>query len=216
MAFVFPKPSAESPPMFESAFIDAFSRTPWYLVPLLHFPMMGYLYWLGMQEGSVGILPSLGFVAAGWLVWTLTEYWAHRTLFHWEPPGKFGERMHFILHGVHHQWPRDQYRLVFPPALSLSLGALFLFIFVAAIGTAGYFAYVGFAFGYVVYDLMHYHLHHGRARFEWIKKLRKHHLVHHSPKYADNAKFGVSTTLWDHVFRTWNIERKAPKATAES
>jgi len=27
--------------------------------------------------------------------------------------------------------------------------------------------------------------------------------VHHSPKHAHETKFGVSTTLWDHVFGTY-------------
>jgi sterol desaturase/sphingolipid hydroxylase (fatty acid hydroxylase superfamily) len=46
-------------------------------------------------------------------------------------------------------------------------------------------------------------MHHGRPRWNWIKELRKHHMVHHSPLLEHEKKFGVSTTLWDHVFGTY-------------
>ena len=44
------------------------------------------------------------------------------------------------------------------------------------------------------------------SQAEWIKLLRKHHMVHHSPKLEHEKKFGVSTTLWDHAFGTYAEE----------
>lgn len=202
MPLLFPAPSRESPPMFDSQFVDQFSRTHWSIVPILFVPGMIASFYFGLRNG-VSVAAGLGMILAGWLAWTLVEYWLHRELFHWEPPGKLGERMHFVLHGVHHKWPRDQFRLVMPPAVSISLFFLFLALWRAVFGNFGFAFHAGFTFGYMFYDIGHYFMHHGSARFDWFKKLRKHHMVHHSPRVARGEKFGVSTTLWDHVFRTY-------------
>src|SRR5690349_15112447 len=91
----------DSPRMFESDFIDFFSRTPWTIVPILFVPGAVFAFWGSVTYTDVGVLGSLGLTFAGFVLWTLTEYWLHRLFFHWEPPGKWGERMHFLVHGVH-------------------------------------------------------------------------------------------------------------------
>lgn len=201
---IFPKPSNESPPMFESAFIDKFSRTHWSVVPILHIPAAMIVLTLGVVRG-VSVPVSLGLAFGGFVAWTLTEYWLHRLFFHWTPGGKWGERMHFLVHGVHHRWPRDRYRLVMPPAVSIALFWIFIALFLGTMGDYGFAFHAGFALGYVYYDTMHYFIHHHSPRWEWQKKLRRHHLAHHSPKYQHDCKFGVSITIWDHVFGTYGM-----------
>lgn len=202
---LFPKPTTDSPPMFESAFIDKFSRTHWSIVPLLYVPACIATFTLGIVWGGVSVVTSVALVLSGFVAWTLTEYWLHRLFFHWQPGGKWGERMHFLVHGVHHKWPRDRYRLVMPPAVSISLFWIFIGLFLWTMGGYGYAFHAGFAIGYIYYDTVHYYIHHHSPRFEWQKKLRRHHLAHHSPKYQHDCKFGVSTTIWDHVFRTYGM-----------
>lgn len=197
-----PKPSPESPPMFETKLFDMFSRTPWFMVPTIHLPLAAFVGYLGWSEHGLSVAHLAMLFVGGWALWSFTEYWAHRTLFHWVPPGKFGEKMHFILHGVHHDWPNDKFRLVFPPALSLSLGFLLFNIFKLLIGNYAYGIYVGFASGYVYYDVMHFYLHWGRPKAKSLKKLKRHHLIHHSPQHGNDNRFGVSTRFWDVVFRT--------------
>jgi sterol desaturase/sphingolipid hydroxylase (fatty acid hydroxylase superfamily) len=192
--------------MFESRFIDQFSRTHWAVVPFLFGPGMLVSAYLGVGHGGASgprPLAALATALLGVLTWTFIEYWLHRELFHWEPPGAFGKRMHFILHGVHHKWPRDQYRLVMPTAVSISLFFLFLLLWKGLFAHHAYAFHAGFTAGYMFYDLSHYYIHHASPRYEWLKKLRKHHLVHHSPKLEHEKKFGVSTTLWDHAFGTY-------------
>ncbi|HKU43329.1 MAG TPA: sterol desaturase family protein [Polyangiales bacterium] len=203
LLFFLPQPTRESPPMFESRFIDRFSRTPWWSVPLLFVPATLICLYIGFAHMHVSLLATLGLLVAGYLAWTLTEYWLHRLLFHWQPAGEFGERMHFVLHGVHHKWPRDRLRLVMPTTVSVVLFWLFLGAWLLMFGRYAYTFHAGFAIGYMFYDLSHYYMHHGHPRWRWLKDLRKHHMVHHSPKLEHEKKFGVSTTLWDHVFGTY-------------
>lgn len=204
---IFPPPSRESPPMFETRFVDMFSRTHWSAVPLIYVPAIAMLLCFGVARTGNSLGLAAGAALAGAIVWSLAEYWLHRTVFHWQPAGLWGERFHFVLHGVHHRWPRDQYRLVMPPAASMLLFWSFLFLWRGLIPGIAYSFHAGFVAGYVFYDLSHYYMHHGHPRYEWLKRLRKHHMVHHSPNLANEKKFGVSSTLWDHVFGTY-VETK--------
>jgi len=212
--------------MFASPFVDAFSRVPWYAVPLVFVPIILALFGWGVTGLGIALVPALGLYAAGWFVWTLTEYWLHRTLFHWEPhtgarrfpsilakpKGSFGEDVHFILHGVHHEYVHDHYRLVMPPAASLFLGGIFFAMWYLLLGVLAFPFMAGKVSGYLFYDMVHYYAHHGKPKSEWMKRLRQHHLVHHFKKNAANSKFGVSTTLWDHVFATYEPSQKEEAA----
>ena len=76
-----------------------------------------------------------------------------------------GSRLHFIIHGVHHDHPNDRLRLVMPPAVSVPLAALFLWIYTLIFGTpAAYPIFAGFIIGYLTYDYTHYHVHHHTPR----------------------------------------------------
>jgi sterol desaturase/sphingolipid hydroxylase (fatty acid hydroxylase superfamily) len=211
---LFPKASPESPPMFESTFIDKFSRTHWSLVPILFLPAAAVLTYFSATTTDLSLLTTVGLLAGGFLSWTFTEYWLHRTAFHWVPDASWGERFHFLLHGVHHNWPRDRFRLVMPPAVSISLFWFFLGTYTLLMGDYGWVFTAGYALGYTNYDCSHYFIHHVSPKTAWGRNLRKHHLAHHSPKYAHDCKFGVSTTLWDHVFRTYALRAANEKATA--
>jgi dihydroceramide fatty acyl 2-hydroxylase len=188
-----------SPPMFESRVLDALSRVhP--SVPLLIF--VPAIVLLGAWELSFkNALVLLGLAVAGYAMWTLFEYWLHRIVFHFEPEDGLGARFHWIIHGVHHDHPNDPMRLVMPPAVSIPLAAAVFAIIYAIFGRdyapglgAGFFA------GYLVYDMMHYYLHHFRPRGPVGRLLRERHMRHH---FQDDTKgFGISAPYWDEVFRT--------------
>ena len=197
-----------SPRMFESDLLDRFSRVhP--VVPLVVFvPIIAALTVLGAQKLAAG--PLVGWFAGGVLFWTLAEYWLHRLVFHFEPDHPIGRRMHFIIHGVHHDHPNDPLRLVMPPSASLPLAALFLGLFWLVLGDGAWLPFgAGFLLGYLVYDMTHYHVHHHKPRTAFGKKLRAAHMRHHFQDH--DTAFGVSSPLWDHVFGT-APKRRRPAA----
>jgi dihydroceramide fatty acyl 2-hydroxylase len=185
--------------MFESDLLDRLSRVH-HLVPLVIFgPAIVVLFVLGARD--LGTLEVLGLVLGGYLFWTLTEYWIHRLIFHFEPERGWGARFHWIIHGVHHDHPNDPLRLVMPPSVSVPLAALFYGLFLLVLGTpaANVFA-AGFLTGYLAYDMIHYHVHHHRPRSGVDKLLRELHMRHH---FQDDTRgFGISAPWWDYVFRT--------------
>ena len=188
-----------SPPMFERAWLDRLSRVH-HTVPLFVFlPAITVLLVVGFRRAPD--VSVAGWFAGGWLFWTLTEYWMHRLVFHFEPESGLGARLHWIIHGVHHDHPNDPMRLVMPPSVSVPLAALFLASFVLVVGTPAAFGVgAGFLSGYLVYDMLHFHLHHHVPRSQAGRWLRELHMRHH---FQDDTRgFGISAPFWDHVFRT--------------
>jgi sterol desaturase/sphingolipid hydroxylase (fatty acid hydroxylase superfamily) len=195
-----------SPPLFQSRFLDYFSRIHPSVPAIVFVPVVGVMAWLG-ADGGYGALQIGALAALGVLLWTLTEYWLHRLVFHWEPDHPIGSRIHFIMHGVHHEHPNDRLRLVMPPAVSVPLSALFLGLFSLAFGTpAAYPVFAGFIVGYLLYDYTHYHVHHHTPRTELGRRIREQHMRHHFQDHRYG--YGVSSPLWDVVFRTLPRQRR--------
>jgi dihydroceramide fatty acyl 2-hydroxylase len=191
-----------SPRMFDNDLLDRFTRVHPMVPVLLFVPAI-----LALSVAAADRLGAvtLAWAAGGYLFWTLTEYWLHRVVFHFEPDHPLGRRLHFIIHGVHHDHPNDPLRLVMPPSASIPLAALFLVLFWFALGSGRWAGFgAGFLAGYLAYDMLHYHVHHHVPRTRVGRKLRELHMRHHFQD-ADRG-FGVSAPYWDHVFGT------APKA----
>ena len=195
-----------SPQLFESAFLNFFSRVHPAIPAIVFVPAVVAVEWLGADRG-LGVLELVLLTAGGIAIWTATEYWLHRLLFHWEPDNAFGRRLHFIIHGVHHDHPNDRLRLVMPPAVSIPLAALFLLGFTALFGTpVAYPLFAGFIAGYLAYDYTHYHVHHHTPTTEFGQRLREQHMRH---QFQDHRfGFGVSSPIWDAVFRTLPRQRR--------
>src|SRR3954449_10317545 len=121
-----------SPRMFESDFLDKLSRVHPSVPVILFLPAIVVLLVLG--AGRMDVLPLIGLFVAGYAFWSLAEYWIHRGIFHFEPEQGFGARLHWIIHGVHHDHPNDPMRLVMPPSVSVPLAAAFYGLFVVAVG----------------------------------------------------------------------------------
>jgi dihydroceramide fatty acyl 2-hydroxylase len=188
-----------SPPMFESRLLDALSRVhP--AVPVLIF-LPAILLMAAWSLSRISAAGTVALVVGGYAIWTLFEYWLHRLVFHFEPTEGLGARLHWIIHGVHHDHPNDPMRLVMPPAVSVPLGAG-VFGVMYLIGGLDYAPGLGAGFfaGYLIYDMLHYYLHHFRPQGRLGRVLRERHMRHH---FQDDTKgFGISAPYWDDVFRT--------------
>src|SRR5215470_14827281 len=186
-----------SPPMFKSGLLDRFTRVH-HLVPVVIFgPAIAILFGLGVDR--VGLLSSLGLAVGGYLLWTLAEYWIHRVIFHFEPEQGIGARLHWMIHGVHHDHPNDPLRLVMPPAASIPLAVVVVgAIFLIAGSMHGPAVAAGFLIGYIIYDEIHYALHHHNPTTRLGRRLRELQMRHH---FQDDEKgFGISAPYWDVVF----------------
>lgn len=203
-----------SPPIFGSPFLDRFTRVHPMVVPALFVPIIAGFAILALDDG-MRVDRLVGWILGGYVVWTFTEYWLHRVVFHFEPENGIGARLHWMIHGVHHDHPNDPMRLVMPPSASIPLGALFvgLYHLLLPAGQANALC-AGFFAGYLAYDMTHYLLHHRVPRSRLGRRLREHHMRHHFQD--DTVAFGISAPWWDTVFGTAPASRRAQASSPVS
>ncbi|MCH7723918.1 MAG: sterol desaturase family protein [Bacteroidetes bacterium] len=191
----------ETARMFKSDFFEAFSKIHWTVPLFIYVPVIGYLFYLAIFDYKIPVLGIIGLIVAGLFIWTITEYLLHRFIFHFHTSSDFGKRITFMFHGVHHDYPNDTKRLVMPPSVSIPLATGFFFLFKVILGDiflAPFF--IGFIGGYLFYDISHYAIHHFNMHSKFWLVIKNHHMRHH---YQDpELGFGVSSPLWDIIFRS--------------
>jgi dihydroceramide fatty acyl 2-hydroxylase len=200
--------------MFESDFFERFSRVHPLVPAAIYLPIVGVSVYIGAQVYGVS-LARLGLqLVYGYLLWTLVEYWLHRLVFHLPVVGPKTARVNFLIHGVHHDYPWDETRLVFPLGASSILCVLTYMGFRAALGVEGmYGPFAGFVLGYVIYDELHWYVHAFRPKTQIGRWLRREHFLHH---FKDSTtRFGVSCPWLDYVFGTRPKASAAPARNAD-
>lgn len=181
--------------------LERFSRcSPW--SPLvMYVPVFLYMAYDAFVIGELPPTTVAAVILAGLAVWTFTEYWLHRTLFHLTGEGDGIQTFHRRIHGIHHEYPNDMTRVVFPPIASLGFALFFCALGVGLFGwQIGQPLFLGFGIGYLWYDMTHWWTHAGKPRTRWGRMLRKNHMTHHFQ--TPDRLFGVTTPFWDIVFRT--------------
>ena len=185
--------------VFENNFLDWMSRAHPAFPAVFWVPTcIAVLVWSMVQ--GLSWYATAGVAVLGFFVWTFFEYVLHRWIFHFVPQSKEGRRRFYLVHQIHHEY-HEWDRLVAPPGLSLTLGAFFLALFYLTIGTPWMWPfYAGFIVGYLAYDYVHFYTHFGKPKSRMAKMLRRRHMQHHTT-YPDKW-YGVSSPMWDYVFRT--------------
>ena len=191
--------------LFKSQYLEYLTKTHPLVIWGLYIPIIVLmLFYSGavIQFKAISIISTF---LAGMFSWSLFEYCIHRFAFHFVAESERATRIVYIIHGNHHEYPRDKERLFMPPVPSLMLAAAVFatqyFLFSLFHASAFAFAFFpGFILGYLMYGTMHYAIHAWNPPFKWMKPLWRNHHLHHYKN--DHMGFGVSSTLWDHVFGT--------------
>ena len=186
--------------MFESDFMEFFSRVHPVIPLALYLPVVGYMLYVSLWRRQLSFVVVAALFLLGILLWTLIEYLIHRYIFHYEPKTRWGKQLHFVIHGVHHDYPNDARRLVMPPVISIPLAFLFFGLFFLIFGSLAPAVYAGLVFGYLCYDMLHYATHHLAMKSGVWLWLKQYHLRHHFKD--DHVGYGISSPLWDYIFRT--------------
>ena len=198
----------ESVRMFESDLLETFSHVHPVTPLVIYLPVTGWMLYVAAARQSLSIAAIAGLVLCGLLIWSLVEYTMHRFVFHYEPKTYWGKRLHFMVHGVHHDYPNDASRLVMVPIVSVPLAVLFYALFAIIFGRLAPAAFAGLLIGYLFYDMLHYATHHfSMKRGVWLW-LKRYHMRHHYQD--DHTGYGVTSPLWDHVFRTTSTPVERP------
>lgn len=135
----------------------------------------------------------VGFVILGAMLWSILEYVLHRFVLHGLPP--FNK-----WHAEHHKRPDA---LISTPTI-ISASLIVGFVYFPAYWLLGDWRAIAFTLGlgsgYIAYAVVHHGTHHWRSNSAWLKQRKRLHACHHHMHPL--SCYGVTTGLWDRVFRT--------------
>lgn len=192
--------------LFRNQYLEMLTKTHPLVIWGIYMPVIAVLLYASIYNFGHDLVKSLLIFGAGVFSWTFFEYLVHRFVFHFIAHSDRAQRIVYVLHGNHHEYPRDRERLFMPPVPSLILACVIFSLQYLLLGSHAFPFFAGFIFGYLLYGSMHYAIHAWNPPFKWMKPLWRNHHLHH---YKEQEKgFGVSTTLWDRVFGTMFDLRK--------
>ncbi len=159
----------------------------------------------GVERHRGSWFAAFATVLAGLVAFSFIEYLFHRWIFHGP------DSMYRRGHDAHHLDPRGYDALPFflPSAILIGLTLAF-----AVFMPMSHACLLGgaIAFGYVGYGLSHFAIHAMRFRQPWLRRWAASHHIHHP---HEDANFGVTTPLWDHLLGTRYQGRKRPPAARD-
>jgi sterol desaturase/sphingolipid hydroxylase (fatty acid hydroxylase superfamily) len=186
--------------LFQNEFLEMLTKTHPLVIWGMYLPVIAYmLYYSGNVLEFTTVRIILTFLG-GMLFWTFFEYLAHRFLFHMVANSEKAKKFIYTLHGNHHHYPRDKQRLFMPPVPSLILASIIFGLMYLVLRHQTFMFFPGFILGYLMYGTMHYAIHAWNPPFKWMKGLWRNHHLHHYKN--EHNGYGVSSTLWDHIFGT--------------
>ncbi|KAF9115806.1 fatty acid alpha-hydroxylase [Mortierella sp. AM989] len=198
-----PRHLSGSARIFGSPYLEFFTKTPWYIIPIFWLPVVTYNIIQSLNLG-LDVDKVATYFLFGVVLWSLAEYVIHRFLFHLDdilPESNISITTHFLLHGIHHYLPMDRMRLVMPPllatVLAFPLDKLGHFVFPDPQAHA---VMAGGFFGYILYDMTHYYLHHAKVFKIHFTEMKTYHLAHHYKNFEGG--YGITSKIWDRVFNT--------------
>jgi sterol desaturase/sphingolipid hydroxylase (fatty acid hydroxylase superfamily) len=210
--------NAEQPKLFENKVLEKLTYSSPAGITIMYLILASALvayYAIAINPASTAFF-LIGWFLIGLFSWSLGEYILHRFLYHKIKDASYDTGLQYLFHGIHHKYPNDTKRIVLPVLPSLiiasSLFGLFYLLFwiITGSGSLAFLFGAGFIIGYLIYMLIHYMVHAvpspKKYNFWW-----RHHNIHHFQQH-DRA-FGVSTPIWDIIFRT--MPQKGRKTITE-
>src|SRR3970040_1127306 len=192
--------------LFDNPLLEKLTRTNSAVVITILALISVTVFVYGAIFHELKLILMFAILLLGILFFTLAEYLIHRFVFH---SGDYTneQEWQFKMHGIHHATPSDKQRLAMPLPLSITLAALFFSIFWLVMGNYVFFFFPGFLLGYSFYLYVHYLIHTRRPPKKVFGFLWRHHHIHHFKN--DREAYGVTTPLWDIIFRTMPIEKRS-------
>ena len=185
--------------LFQSQALEMMTKTHPVVVYTMYFPVIFFMLYTGATDKGITLGKELLIFLSGTIFWTLFEYVMHRFIFHIIADSARAKKFVYIMHGVHHEYPRDKDRLFMPPVPSLILATIIFSFTFLIMGWYSLAFFPGFLLGYIIYGSMHFAIH-AFSPPKFLKALWRNHHLHHY-KHPDKG-FGVSSVLWDVVFGT--------------
>lgn len=192
---------------FKNPVLERLTRTNTAVPVIIFLATSAVMVYWGITETAIAAWTIAGVYVGALLLFTLVEYLVHRYLFHMITNTKLKENLQYAFHGIHHDHPKDTGRLAMPPVVSVLIVVALFYLFRWIMGDYVFAFLPGFISGYSLYLIVHHVVHAFQPPKNAFKILWVHHGIHH---YKDHERaFGVSSPLWDLVFRTMPRKQKS-------
>ncbi|XP_043866666.1 fatty acid 2-hydroxylase isoform X2 [Drosophila mojavensis] len=194
--------------LFGPWYLEMCTKTPWWVVPMFWIPTIIACGWDEVQANSHNmkeITTVICHLVFGVIFWTLLEYSLHRWVFHVRLTSNSGPWLctfHFLIHGLHHKVPFDSMRLVFPPLPGVIIAVvIYTPLSIILQNYHPRLVLSGALLGYLCYDMIHYYLHYGNpSAGHHLYRMKRYHYQHHFSH--QDLGYGISSPIWDFVFKT--------------
>jgi sterol desaturase/sphingolipid hydroxylase (fatty acid hydroxylase superfamily) len=195
--------------LFQNPVLEKLTRTH-IAVPLTIFAVfsLALLAW-SVTHTSLSASTTIGLFLLGVIAFTWVEYVVHRFVFHMKTYTVLRTKIQYIVHGVHHEYPKDKDRLAMPPLLSVTITTILLLLFRLVMGDFTFAFLPGFLVGYAAYLGVHYMVH----AFAPPKNIFKFLWINHGTHHYKNGEmiYGVSSPLWDYIYGTMKKKNLSAK-----
>ena len=186
--------------LFKNPVLEKLSRTHISVPLIIFFTYAAALLYWSVTHTTLSIATTVTMFFVGVISFTWVEYNVHRYVFHMTANTEKKAKAQYTMHGVHHEFPKDKTRLAMPPALSITIATLLLFVFRLILGDFVFSFLPGFLVGYAGYLSVHYMVHAFQPPKNFFKALWVNHGLHH---YKNGEMvYGVSSPLWDYIYGT--------------
>ena len=186
--------------LFQNPILEALTRTSPVITLVAYVPLLAVLLTMGIIYFPIPASWMATLFLFGFLSWTLMEYLLHRFFMHFVNDNKVVQRFHYMIHGVHHHYPKDEGRLFMPPLPGYIINTVLFGVFYLLMGPLAFVFFPGMQAGYLCYVFTHYAIHRYKRPKAWYGYIWDHHNTHHF-RHPDKA-FGVSSPVWDFIFGT--------------
>lgn len=195
--------------LFKNPILEKLSRTHISIPLTIFFSYAAALLYWSITHTSLAPGTTIAMFFLGIFAFTWVEYNMHRYLFHMGTYSRLREKLQYMIHGIHHEFPKDKDRLAMPPLLSVTIATILLLVLRVVMGDLAFSFLPGFLVGYALYLAIHYMVHAFQPPKNFMKSLWVNHSVHHYKN--GNYVYGVTSPFWDYVYGTMADAKSIPK-----
>lgn len=123
--------------LFKNQYLEYITKTHPLVIWAIYLPMIIFMVYYSSAKIDMGALKIGLLFFAGMFFWSLFEYIIHRYVFHFAAHSQRATKIVYLIHGNHHEYPRDRQRLFMPAVPSIILSTLvfsLMYFFAALMG----------------------------------------------------------------------------------